>query len=681
MKSIWKSIRLHHFTDIQMAKVTIASIAVSNLGPFRERQYLDLRVSEAKPAVLIKALNGSGKTTLLTALQICLYGYRAINTARRSQFEQLVTSLQRREAVGPSLVEVTLAIEIAGSKRVIEVSREFVVKKTFSEKITVVVDGIQDSVLAENWEEFIEGILPAELVQLFFFDGEKIESLANPERLPDLLRRATEVFLGIGGIDAVTNDLRAVERRALLRHKDNVDPFSRAKAELNALEAQADQLRANLEMQRQAQANTRNGLDQARFALEKYIGSSKKNGLMSFQQAAEIRSQAAQATLALKGSRSVLVEALSSPLLPVAWVSKLWSDYAERWTDEQRNLLSAQILNEIRKHDRRVLSALSSKTPSAIVEVLKKTMDEDAPASPRHSQFHKRFLDGANPPDVTSRVTTSVDTVRASLKGVAETRRLLDKAEKAINTLPAEDQLTTLVTALGQHTKDVSDAEAKFFSIAQTVNEGQLSLDHIEMKINAARNRMNVEFRERSLEAKGLEAAIRARQVIASFKDKLLASKATWLSEMITAEFRLLLRKKHLVSYVQVDPVTYKVSICGAERHEIPMDRLSAGERQLLAIAVLSALIKERKGRFPVVVDTPLARLDRDHRESLIQRFFTTVSHQVLILATDEEVTGTVYEALKPSTSQEYILQFDDIEGRTSVLDTKFAVPKMMRVA
>ena len=146
-----------------------------------------------------------------------------------------------------------------------------------------------------------------------------------------------------------------------------------------------------------------------------------------------------------------------------------------------------------------------------------------------------------------------------------------------------------------------------------------------------------------------------------------MASKAQWLSEMITGEFRNLLRKRNLVSSVVVDPATYQVSIKDGKNQELPMDRLSAGERQLLAISVLSALIKERKGRFPVVVDTPLARLDQQHRSTLIKRFFATVSHQVVVLSTDQEVDGAAYEALKPFTSAEYSLDFDDAQGRTTV--------------
>jgi DNA sulfur modification protein DndD len=187
------------------------------------------------------------------------------------------------------------------------------------------------------------------------------------------------------------------------------------------------------------------------------------------------------------------------------------------------------------------------------------------------------------------------------------------------------------------------------------------------MKLNAAQDRIGMEFRDRTLEAKGLEASVRARHTMVVFKEKLLASKAQWLSEMITTEFKSLLRKRNLISRVIVDPTTYRVSIEDGRRQELPMDRLSAGERQLLAISVLSALIKERKGRFPVVVDTPLARLDQYHRASLIKRFFAKVSHQVVVLSTDQEVDGLAYDELKPVTSAEYTLDFDDMTGHTTV--------------
>jgi DNA sulfur modification protein DndD len=243
----------------------------------------------------------------------------------------------------------------------------------------------------------------------------------------------------------------------------------------------------------------------------------------------------------------------------------------------------------------------------------------------------------------------------------------LDRAEQHIGQIPAEEQIGEILTSLQGHSKAAATAEQHLAGITQRLDETQSHLDHVRVRMNSAQDRLGTDFKDRSLEAKSLEASARARKTLTIFKDRLLASKAHWLSEMISAEFRDLMRKKNLIARVVVDPATYRVSIEDGRQQELPMDRLSAGERQLLAISVLSALIKERKGRFPVVVDTPLARLDQKHRSALIKRFFATVSHQVVVLSTDQEVDGLAYEALKPFTTAEYSLDFDDVTGSTSV--------------
>ncbi|MGT2457835.1 DNA sulfur modification protein DndD, partial [Cupriavidus basilensis] len=271
-----------------MAKITFSSIAIENFGPFRERQTIDLSVSASRPVILVKALNGSGKTTLLTALQIGLYGAAAISSGRRSEYEQLVQSLQRADAVGDAAITIEVLVDINGGRQKLEVYREWRRRGAFEERFSVLVDGTEDLEFTSEWDRFIGDILPAELVQLFLFDGEKIEALANPERLPDLLRRATEVFLGIGGIDVLGNDLKAVERRAVLRGKDGSTQYESAKASLIELESQVESLeRTNADLL-QEHAAARNHLDQAKLVLDRYVVEAKRSGLSAYEQAARI---------------------------------------------------------------------------------------------------------------------------------------------------------------------------------------------------------------------------------------------------------------------------------------------------------------------------------------------------------------------------------------------------------
>ena len=50
----------------------------------------------------------------------------------------------------------------------------------------------------------------------------------------------------------------------------------------------------------------------------------------------------------------------------------------------------------------------------------------------------------------------------------------------------------------------------------------------------------------------------------------------------------------------------------------------------------------------PVIIDTPLARLDSDHRRLLVENYFPQASHQVILLSTDTEVDQLYFDLLNP---------------------------------
>lgn len=651
-----------------MTGITIKKLSVENLGPFRERQTIDLSVKAGKPVVLLKALNGSGKTTLLTALQVGLYGQKALAELKRSEYEQLLLSLRRRDTSGNSIVEIAVEVEIGSARRQLLVRREWSIRtETLHEQVSVSEDGSIDHDFSQGWDEFIGSILPAELVQLFLFDGEKIEALANPNRLPELLKRATEVFLGIGAIDALFNDLKALERRTVLKNKSSSEEYDAAHASLLNWEAQLEGLERKVEMLTQEKASAQNSADQAESALNRYNTEAQRKGLVAYEQAAEIRNTLAHARKAVDVVRADLINAMSDPVLPIAWAASLWSQYQRIWEQDQKVKHAKLLSQEFKKRDQRILAALEKAIPKGVTAALRQTLDADlksftATRGPSVPRMHD-----ADPRDVERQLEQARNRVQRQLKHSREAQIQMDRAEQRIGQIPAEEQVSDILVELQERSKTASLAAAHLAQVIQQLEEAKSNMAHVNVRLKAARDRIGAEFRDRSMAAKSLEASARARKALALFKDRLLASKAQWLSTMITKEFQKLLHKQNLMTSVLVDPETYRVSIRDHKHRELPMDRLSAGERQLLATSVLSALIKERKGRFPVVVDTPLARLDQQHRSTLITGFFATVSHQVMVLSTDQEVEGPVYAALRPFNSQEYALDYDDDTGCTVV--------------
>jgi len=650
-----------------MAKLTINRISIENLGPFREQQIFDLSVQALHPVILVKALNGSGKTTLLTALQIGLYGYKAINQTRRTEYDQLITGLQRSDATGPARIEMQLGIEVGDYTQVLTIRREWLPKeKGYRERFRVFAGHFEDLALAEDWDDFINGIMPVELVHLFLFDGEKIEALANPERLPELLRRATEVFLGVGGIDALAGDLRALERRT---NKKNAPGVGGEEPPADDYELQLKELNGQIDIVSQRQAHARNELDDAQRKLEAYSVEAQRSGLKAYQQAADLGARAKLSKQQYEHARIALVAALEDPLLPLAWLSPLWAGYKVQWQKDRDAKHANLLLEEFADRDKRILELLADRAPNAqhdVAELLAADLQE-LRAVEEHSPV---FLQGGDPAELEPGLEQAKQRLKAAQEDVAVTRQIMEKAEQAAEQIPDDEQIGSVFQAMQSLTQAVSVAELKSQQLSRELDDLKGKQVHFEQRHSAAMSRNRAELKEGAFQRIALEAADRAKVTLNIFRDRLLASKAKWLSEMITAEFKQLLRKRNLISHVLVEPQTYAVSIEDVNGHTLPMERLSAGERQILAISVLSALIRERKGRFPVVVDTPLARLDRQHREALIHNFFAKVSHQVLVLSTDEEVEGSVHEALEQHLSREYELIFDD-ESRRSLVSVK----------
>ena len=159
----------------------------------------------------------------------------------------------------------------------------------------------------------------------------------------------------------------------------------------------------------------------------------------------------------------------------------------------------------------------------------------------------------------------------------------------------------------------------------------------------------------------------RLKDTMQSFAKTMIKENIELIEQKIAEKFIGLTRKDNLISSVSVNTETFALTLMSKEGDVLAPSRLSAGERQLLAIAILSALAEASGKELPTVIDTPLGRLDGRHRSKLIDNYFPKAASQVLLLSTDEEITGKYYTALKPFINREYHIAFDE-QGKTSTI-------------
>ncbi len=159
----------------------------------------------------------------------------------------------------------------------------------------------------------------------------------------------------------------------------------------------------------------------------------------------------------------------------------------------------------------------------------------------------------------------------------------------------------------------------------------------------------------------------KARETLERFGGALLKRHISRLEVAVKQSFNELMRKNGLVQGLRIDTDKFTLSLSDPEGEPIDPIRLSAGERQLLAVSLLWGLVKVAGNRLPSVIDTPLGRLDSRHREHLVERYFPNASHQVLLLSTDEEIDEHLLGRLKKSIAHTYTLVHDDTTFTTTV--------------
>jgi DNA sulfur modification protein DndD len=156
-----------------------------------------------------------------------------------------------------------------------------------------------------------------------------------------------------------------------------------------------------------------------------------------------------------------------------------------------------------------------------------------------------------------------------------------------------------------------------------------------------------------------VDYSLRVKDILSSFHVKVLDHHIKRLEKYILEAFNNLHRKKGFVKTIKVDTANFDLKIYEKKNKEIDTDKLSAGERQLLAVAILWGLAKASKSAAPTIIDTPLGRLDSEHRLNLVEQYFPLASNQVILLSTDEEINKKYHKYIKPFLARSYKIEYD----------------------
>ena len=177
---------------------------------------------------------------------------------------------------------------------------------------------------------------------------------------------------------------------------------------------------------------------------------------------------------------------------------------------------------------------------------------------------------------------------------------------------------------------------------------------------------------ENADDAKIIKYAAITIEVMQEFKLRLQQEKVRKLETNITRCFNYLAQKERMVSSVEINPDTLNITLRDYAGGELLKSQLSAGEKQMFAISILWGLALSSGYQLPVVIDTPMARLDSAHRNNFINKYLPNASTQVIVLSTDEEIYGKYLDDIQSYVNTYYTLIYNESEQCSSIVPGYF---------
>lgn len=635
----------------------IVKLILENFGIYANSNTLDLH--SGKPIILIGGMNGRGKTTILEAILLALYGRRSFafeesNLAFPKYLSNLVNIADKSFKT-----KIELEFEMQSEKEVTvyTVIREWSFRtQTPALKTSVRKNGLHDTILSENWDLFIEEMLPSAIAPFFFFDGEKIAELASADNNIQM-KDSIKTLLGIHVIDHAVSDIQKIINTRKKSVKS--DSFEKEIAEYEEKLTKADaKIKASKEQTGILRAKTiklESKLNEAENAFSSMGGNLAINRKdLLTKQAVLLERLERINTQIIDISAGDLPLLLTLPLLE----NVLSVSINER---EQKNIRAAleQLPSLFRDYSKDKKIGLKFED---FINYIKSTATDDAPVYSLSDMGHYQ--------------------VQALCKSLSNQHRteaknaLLEREKIQKELVEVENYLSLNVdeTEAGKQHKEILrltfelatvKEQLRMALITETADMAareELSKNHqkmIEKEVNMIEG---ADDTKRIIQYSGLTI-----QVLQEYKIRLQAQKTRHLATTMTDCFKHIASKQSLIREIIIDETSLEFHYFNSSGNEVSHSSFSAGEKQLLVIAMLWALGICSKKQLPVIIDTPLARLDSVHRKALITNYFPRASEQTILLSTDSEIHGSYYEMIKPFVDKEYTLVYDDNTKRSSV--------------
>jgi DNA sulfur modification protein DndD len=673
----------------------IKEIELNNFRIYKGYNKIDLSISKNQNIIIISGKNGYGKTTFLMSLVWCLYGRQMsdVDEIYRKEIENngnykkyIKNSLNNQaEFEGQTTFSVSVTFQNVTTIpdvtcKELKITRTYHTEGNREEELEILIDNREAEIVEEVGKEtFIRDfIMPKEIAKFFFFDAEKIVSLAEihtPEQRKNLSLAYSEV-------------LRIKQYQDLKDDLENYLKDLRAETADTKEKEQLKRIKTEKEIAEERICNIENDLtnlnDEAlgvKFEINKLQEKLIKNGsVITIEELNIFRSRrneldekVKELYKELKTHYELIPFAMSGNLLSKVYDQiVIERNFINRKFDEDKvSSISESIINElinIQKPKELIIThQIQEFYINTFKELLKKHFTENTENTFENVDILHNFTEQEK-----SEFEQFINNIRYSFKEkfnsinseYVRAKNELNEIKKKINL--AEEKSEDPLVKADREKKHQSEIELEKIQKKKGVLENEIDdkknqitqnikeIDRITEKLAVSQEKLKI--------GNEVEKSIKyLKKFISDFK----IEKSQSLSDRIKKGLDKLLHKKSFVSDVKVEIITDDIDIqlFDSRNKEINKDSLSKGEQQLYATALLKGLVDESNIDFPVFIDSPMQKFDIDHSNSIVKYFYPKVSNQVIIFPLlKKELTKEEFEILIPYISKTYLIKNIDNE-------------------
>lgn len=686
-------------------QMKIDRIILKNIGPYEGLVEFDTQTSNDKNIVIIGGKNGAGKTTLFTAMRLCLYGYMSMGYKNANSYytravKRLINNNAKKNKSTEAFVKLDLRIKNSRDVDFYEIERSWAVSDAIQESLIVKRNGIILSTAeTADYEKYLLSLIPPELFNLYFFDGERIADFFLEDGGNTRMKNAFLTLCGYDIFALMQRNFKRLKSNAKGSQADILDQYisireNAQRAEQNAKDAKAaynlclesiENCKAELKQLESVYENS-GGISQERYReiIETIKDEEKKRDVWN-----NLLRKWANDTIPF----IILKEQLFA-------VKKQISDEktTEKYNHFQEVLQSDEITNLL-------MQLMDSKEAGKISVALSQHIEEN------HLSKQDKILDLSFEQTVdvmaqieeflafeNEKVKKAKNSIKNSIKITAALREELEHSN-----IEAINQYMKRKAELLEEQRQLLENELAF---KQKAEEETKKAELVHQELDKIKNVLEEELKKESIQDISTKAIVMLDELQEILYHKQIEKVEQNFCEIVNK----LMRKTQFIDDIKIDN-DFNIKIYRTEEYnysellklklgntkeqmihlfgaraceqiskltegatledvlfdetialpvELDQATLSNGEKQVFIMALYQALIGLSTHEVPFVIDTPFARIDTEHRENISEHFFSKLKGQIFVLSTNEEINEKHMAILQNKINRTFILENAD---------------------